>query len=50
MIKAEKLKLCDGCHSDFYNGHNPYGINFATSNCPLDKIDCCSKILLLYSR
>jgi hypothetical protein len=26
MTKHEKLKDCAGCSEDFYNGHNPYGI------------------------
>ena len=26
LSKEEKLKLCSGCHSDFYNGLNPYNI------------------------
>ncbi len=26
LAKVEKLKLCTGCHSDFYNGNNPMGI------------------------
>jgi hypothetical protein len=26
LSKEEKLKYCVGCHSNFYNGNNPYGI------------------------
>ena len=26
LSRIEKLKYCSGCHSDFYNGHNPYNI------------------------
>jgi hypothetical protein len=27
MSENDKLKLCGGCHNNFYNGNNPYGIN-----------------------
>lgn len=26
MTKAEKLKHCDGCNENFYNGNNPLGV------------------------
>lgn len=26
LSKAERLRLCAGCHSDFYNGNNDMGI------------------------
>ena len=26
LSKSEKLKMCSGCHCDFYNGNNPMGI------------------------
>ena len=26
MLKSEKIKWCQGCNDDFYNGNNPYGI------------------------
>ncbi len=26
MAKTGKGKYCSGCDNDFYNGHNPYGI------------------------
>ena len=26
LSKTEKLRYCTGCHSDFYNGQNPYNI------------------------
>ncbi len=26
LSKKEKLKLCSGCHCDFYNDNNPYNI------------------------
>lgn len=26
LSKEDKLKLCSGCHCDFYNGNNPMGI------------------------
>lgn len=26
LSKRDKLQLCVGCHSNFYNGHNPYDI------------------------
>ena len=26
LSKVEKLRMCNGCEENFYNGHNPYGI------------------------
>lgn len=26
ITKTKKLEYCQGCHSDFYNGKNPYKI------------------------
>lgn len=40
LSKAEKLRYCVGCHSDFYNGNNPMGIKECWN---LDKAKVVSK-------